>query len=162
MACKVLAVPPSCWTERFDCRMWELFRRRRRPFSCVLCDVDYFKKINDTFGHDWGDRVLIGVAERLKTMARGADIVCRFGGEEFLVLCPETELEGAVQLAERLRQGVEAIEFKELERTITATFGVGQVLPGMERAGLVLKTADDALYQAKEAGRNRVGVAAAS
>lgn len=143
-------------------QLWEIFQRKNRVFSCVLCDVDHFKRINDNFGHDCGDSVLTKVAGNLRHQARTADMVCRYGGEEFLIICPETDLDGAGLLAERLRQSIETCDFdyEGFNRRITATFGVGQAEPSMERLDTILKIADDALYRAKEAGRNRVGVGA--
>ncbi len=143
-------------------QLWELFRRSEQVFACTICDVDHFKQINDGYGHECGDQVLVQVAARLRSLARACDQVCRFGGEEFLVISPATDLEGGRLLAERLRTGLEgeAIEYPGFNRSITASFGVAQADPGMERADLLLKAADEALYGAKEKGRNCVGTAA--
>lgn len=141
-------------------QLWELYRRNQQVFSCTLVDVDHFKKINDGYGHECGDQVLIQVASRLRALARASDQVCRFGGEEFLVVSPATDLEGVQLLAERLRAGLAAtaIEYPGFDRSITASFGVAQITPGVERIDDLFKLADEALYTAKEQGRNRVGV----
>lgn len=140
-------------------QLWELYKRNQQVFSCTLVDVDHFKKINDGYGHECGDQVLIRVAERLRSLARAADQVCRFGGEEFLVVSPATDLDGCVLLAERLRAGLAdtRIDYPGFDRTITASFGVAEAVPGLERIDDLFKIADEALYRAKEMGRNRVG-----
>ncbi len=139
--------------------LWELFRRNQLLFSCTIVDVDHFKSINDGFGHEAGDAVLIQVASRLRALARASDQVCRFGGEEFLVVSPATDLEGVLILAERLRAGLAElkVDYPGFERSVTASFGVATAWPGLERSDTLLKAADEALYQAKEQGRNRVG-----
>lgn len=136
-------------------RQWELFSRSGHPFGIILCDIDHFKSHNDTCGHDFGDLVLQRVGRLFQSLARASDLVCRFGGEEFLVLCPETDRGGAEQLAERLRAGLAATTF-ENGRPVTASFGVAFASPGLERVDRLLKAADEALYQAKERGRNTV------
>lgn len=139
-------------------RQWELFCRNGNAFCLILCDIDHFKSHNDTLGHDFGDQVLQRAARLFQQLARASDLVCRFGGEEFLVLCPDTDLTGAEQLAERLRSGLAASDF-EHDRRVTASFGVAEARRDLERIDRMLKAADEALYRAKEGGRNRVVVA---
>ena len=136
-------------------QMWELFKRTARPFSLILADVDHFKRLNDTQGHDFGDRVLIRLADLFRSTARGADLVCRLGGEEFLVLCPDTDLEGALLLAERLRAALEDYRF-DPPVPVTASFGAAEAASDLPHEEALLKAADEALYSAKERGRNRV------
>jgi len=145
-------------------RCWELFLRSKRTFSCLMVDIDRFKSFNDTFGHDCGDHVLAEVARHLKETVRACDLVCRFGGEEFLVVCPDTDLAGALLVGERVRQllGAQPVLYKGQSHTVTASIGVAETLPGMDRPESLLKCADEALYQAKEQGRNRVVAMAAS
>ncbi len=133
--------------------------RYQRAFSVVLVDIDHFKWVNDTNGHLEGDRVLQEVAKRLSDSRRAADLVGRYGGEEFVMILPETPLEGARIVADRVRRFVEAEQF-ELPRgrcRITISLGVASVTVG-EKMSLddVLRRADEALYAAKRAGRNRV------
>lgn len=128
--------------------------RYGRPLSAILLDIDHFKAVNDTYGHPVGDAVLTETADRLRAALRTSDIPGRWGGEEFLILCPETPLETAVQLAERLRQNYETRDFPVAGR-LTASFGVAAHRKG-RRAEDILLLADAALYRAKNGGRNRV------
>jgi two-component system cell cycle response regulator len=139
--------------------MFEHSTRLREPMSCVLCDLDKFKSVNDTYGHQAGDAVLKQLAEILRREAREIDRVGRYGGEEFMLLLPGTVLDAAVTFAERVRRAVEAHTFSfqggSLQRT--ASFGVaGWPHPRVEHCEALVKAADDALYVAKETGRNRV------
>ena len=140
----------------------EFARARRVPISgisCIMIDIDHFKKINDTLGHHAGDAVLVQTAALLLASARQYDEVGRYGGEEFAVLLPETSLEVATQVAERLREKIAAqsitVDGKPIR--VTASFGVA-CFPGegVETINDLLKAADAALYKAKHAGRNRV------
>ncbi|HEU5074595.1 MAG TPA: GGDEF domain-containing protein [Polyangiaceae bacterium] len=129
--------------------------RTLAPFSVILVDIDHFKRINDTSGHDVGDRVLEDLARLLRDTVRTQDIVARWGGEEFLVVLPQTPLKGALDVAERLRFAAEATLARSLEGVDAVTLTLGAA----EYAGSVpecLKRADVALYRGKEAGRNRV------
>jgi diguanylate cyclase (GGDEF)-like protein len=137
------------------------FSRQGTNFSVILADVDRFKQINDEHGHDAGDRVLTGVARVFEGCLRFGDAVARWGGEEFLLLLPGTELAAAEDVAERLRSTSEARlgEIGGLPRTLTITFGVASFAPSPSIVAC-LKAADEALYQGKAAGRNRVVVAA--
>lgn len=140
----------------------EFARASRVPetgISCVMMDIDFFKKINDTRGHHAGDAVLVQTAALLLAQARPYDEVARYGGEEFAILLPETSLEDAAKIAERLREGIASqnivVEGKPVP--VTASFGVASYpAPGIETISDLLKAADKALYKAKYSGRNRV------
>ena len=122
--------------------------------AVILLDIDHFKQTNDSYGHPAGDRVLAAVAAILRSGARSIDSVGRWGGEEFMVICPQTELEGACALAEMLRLRIAAAEFPEVGRK-TCSFGVAALGPDETLPGLVAR-ADAALYRAKQGGRNAV------
>lgn len=134
----------------------EFNRASRYPYSfgLMMVDIDYFKKVNDVYGHQVGDKVLKEIAEVLKTHTRKTDIVGRWGGEEFLIICSETDLEGILSLAEKIRSEIASYSFSCKEQK-TASIGVSIYKQGDEDKELI-KRADDALYQAKESGRNRV------
>ncbi|CCG41239.1 diguanylate cyclase [Magnetospirillum molischianum] len=134
----------------------ERFRRYARPFSIVLLDIDFFKQVNDDFGHLIGDKVLIAFANIARKTARTQDVVGRWGGEEFLILCPETDLEQARVLAERIGQEAREHGF-DTGRCHTVSAGVAALMAGESPDGL-LNRADEALYQAKHEGRDRVVV----
>lgn len=134
-------------------------RRSSLSLSVLLVDLDHFKHINDRYGHDVGDRVLAHAAGVMRRTVRGSDIVCRFGGEEFLVVAPNTDLKAAIQLGERIRTALERTPPKELQHPVTASIGVATARPGDGEAKL-LRRADEALYESKGAGRNRVMAAA--
>ena len=127
---------------------------RGRQLSVILLDADRFKSVNDRFGHDVGDDVLRAIARVLQQGARLTDVIGRWGGEEFIVVCPDTRAAEAVVLAERLAQALRATSLPVAD-TVTASFGVAQAVPG-EAARQLIDRADRALYQAKEAGRDRV------
>ncbi|MGP8307714.1 sensor domain-containing diguanylate cyclase [Vibrio sp. YIC-376] len=124
------------------------------PFSVLALDVDYFKKVNDTFGHEAGDLLLKNVANLIKEQARKDDVVCRAGGEEFMVFLANADVRQAIEVAERIRKSIENYEFDTVGR-ITISVGVGHWVGNDEPINAVLKSADDALYQAKHKGRNR-------
>lgn len=134
----------------------ELLRARRydKEFSIIMLDIDRFKIINDTFGHQTGDAVLAQLAGLLRDNARETDIVGRWGGEEFLIICPETNLLVVTALAERYRQEMERTDFGPVGQ-VTSSFGVTAIQEGDDMQTLV-RRADEALYRAKESGRNRV------
>ncbi len=131
--------------------------RYSQPLSCLMIDVDKFKVVNDTHGHPSGDAALRQVAGILKEAVRGSDIVFRYGGEEFMVLLPDTMLEGAVALAEKIRALTASHPFGDGERSFFLTLSVGAaVLHEGESGNDMITRADAALYRAKALGRNRV------
>ncbi len=145
---------------------WERCRRHNRPLAVLALDIDHFKAVNDSLGHDAGDAVLRGIAACLTRDLRPSDVVGRLGGEEFAVLLPETPAEPALALAERLRAAIAATPFRAGSRTIAVTVSIGAAQTDAEidpaRAGFerLLKQADEALYAAKGSGRDRVVPAA--
>lgn len=134
--------------------------RMGQPLTLVMVDVDYFKSINDTFGHEAGDKVLIEIARVLGTGVRDYDTCGRWGGEEFLVIMPETAAGDAVALVERVQRAIGEVRVPADNTQIqaTASFGIAERRPGDPIAELI-KRADEALYSAKHAGRNRCHVA---
>ncbi|WP_022851448.1 PAS domain-containing protein [Limisalsivibrio acetivorans] len=122
-------------------------------FSIIILDIDKFKNVNDTYGHQTGDEVLKRTAELLLNNIRSADTVGRWGGEEFLIICPETDINGAKELAEKLRLVIAEEDFGEAG-TITCSFGATQYIEGSTE-NIMMKYADEALYKAKRSGRNR-------
>ncbi len=138
----------------------EVWRAERyaKELGLIMFDIDDFKRINDTRGHQVGDHVLAELAGLVRDAVRRVDIVARYGGEEFCILAPETSAEGVADLAEKLRRRVEAHEFAGAGR-MTVSFGVAQYFPGESPASLLAR-ADQALYQAKREGKNRVVCAA--
>ncbi len=135
-------------------------RRYNRPLSCLMIDLDYFKAVNDAHGHGVGDTALQQVAIVLTENVRGSDVVFRYGGEEFLVLLPETDLEGAMRLAEKIREAAHSRSFGDGERVFPLTLSAGVAsLWDNESGNDMIARADMALYQAKGQGRNRVEAA---
>lgn len=132
--------------------------RHGRPLAVVLFDIDHFKEVNDTHGHLCGDAVLKQLATRVATLLRPEQIFARVGGEEFAVLCPETDLAGAIALAERLREQFagEPFDCAGTPVAITCSFGVAEAGHGIRRLDDLIATADNGLYRAKAAGRDRV------
>jgi len=133
---------------------------RGRALSVLLIDVDHFKAINDTYGHDAGDGVLRELALRLRRNTRGIDLACRLGGEEFVVVMPDTSLESAYLVGERLRQCIAMAPFvagaQSKAINVTVSMGVAALEFESDTPELILKRADQALYCAKRDGRNRV------
>lgn len=133
-----------------------------RPLSIMILDIDHFKSVNDTYGHDVGDKVLQEFSERIKTSVRGIDLACRYGGEEFLIAMPDTEKETARVVAERLRQEVASeqiiVNQGRDKLTVTVSIGISSTEDGTkdDTAQKLVKRADQALYTAKTGGRNRV------
>jgi len=140
--------------------IFEEVKRYEKPLSLLAMDIDHFKKINDTYGHDVGDVVLKTFAGLLRGMVRQSDICARLGGEEFVVLLPNTDLEGAKVLAERIRTAVakNPVEHDSTVIVFTVSIGVSQYRKDMQNIDELIKEADIALYRAKEGGRNRVEV----
>jgi diguanylate cyclase (GGDEF)-like protein len=135
-------------------------RRYARSLSCLLLDIDFFKAVNDTYGHAVGDTALAQAARALTESVRGSDVVCRYGGEEFLVLAPETGLEGARALAEKIRLAFASRPFGDAERVFPLTLSVGVAELGEAESGNdMIARADEALYHAKQSGRDRVEAA---
>ncbi len=135
---------------------------QKRPLALMIMDMDHFKMVNDTFGHDAGDAVLKQLADRIIKSSRSADLIARFGGEEFVVLMPETSREDARDAAERLRRHVEQVPFTLKNGEVTKTISIGVAtlhLNTADTATDLLKRADEVLYQAKNGGRNRVCIA---
>lgn len=139
-------------------------QRKRAPsaLTLVLMDIDHFKKINDHYGHDIGDAALTGVAAYLKQRLRGQDLIARWGGEEFLLLMPHTDLQQAGQLIEQLRVGIRALQLNGLQEPLTATFGISAVTLLPDALEQAVKAADLALYQGKAQGRDQIVFAEAA
>ena len=139
---------------------------RARSLAMLVLDVDRFKSVNDSWGHDAGDEVLREFADRVRACTRGIDLVARMGGEEIVVVLPDTTLEAAYAVAERIREQVEAEPFAIHRNTrsisVTVSIGVASRRAGDASSAEMLKRADEALYRAKESGRNRVVVANAA
>ncbi|MDA7946260.1 MAG: PleD family two-component system response regulator [Hyphomicrobiaceae bacterium] len=133
--------------------------QRGKPLSMMVADIDYFKSVNDTHGHDAGDEVLKEFAVRMRKNTRGIDMACRLGGEEFVVMMPDTDLAKAYMVGERLRQCIAAVPFElpdGAQINVTASVGVASLESLEDTPDAILKRADQALYCAKRDGRNRV------
>jgi len=130
------------------------YKRDKTPFSILLIDIDYFKEVNDKYGHHKGDLVIKKISTLMKEHTRNTDICARWGGEEFIILATNTDLEGALQLACNFREVVEKHDF-EIQTALTISTGISSYLANQEQE-CVLKVADERLYKAKEKGRNRV------
>jgi diguanylate cyclase len=150
------ALNRRAFDDEFNRRVSE-FQRYRTPVSLLLFDIDHFKKFNDTYGHQTGDDVLCHVSCTLSMVMRDVDLVCRYGGEEFGVILPATDLAGAGLAAERARAAIErmVVESAGQELRVTASCGVATVLPSEDVAGCIAR-ADQGLYASKRAGRNCV------
>ena len=136
-----------------------LFRsveRYDRSLSIVLLDIDHFKRVNDTYGHDTGDFVLKEITELIRENARISDILARYGGEEFVIILPETDVEGASKQIERMREIIEKTSF-DGAGNLTISAGITSYREGDSCKSMITR-ADKALYLAKEEGRNRVRV----
>lgn len=131
------------------------------PLSILLVDIDHFKRINDAFGHQAGDAVIVHLAQLLREHARAADVVCRYGGEEFLLLCPEMPLAAALERAQQYRTNFAAqpLQAGAVSIAVTLSAGVATFPQQGESAEALIRSADQALYRAKAAGRNRIEVA---
>ncbi|HKA74590.1 MAG TPA: PleD family two-component system response regulator [Xanthobacteraceae bacterium] len=133
---------------------------RGKPLSLLVCDIDYFKAINDNFGHDVGDDVLREFATRVRKSIRGIDLACRFGGEEFVVVMPETDMAVAAVVAERIRRRIAGEPFPILKGSgtieVTISIGIAAIAQADDSPETILRRADQALYRAKRDGRNRV------
>jgi diguanylate cyclase (GGDEF)-like protein len=150
----------------FDQQLGSLLAQADRfghSVSLIMADVDHFKKVNDTFGHEAGDQVLKSIAKTLTDTVRQVDVVARFGGEEIAILLPQTSLPGAVELADRLRKQIESkpIQVGGNEISVTISCGVACYPDGVLTKEALFAAADRALYDAKNAGRNCVKSAVA-
>jgi diguanylate cyclase (GGDEF)-like protein len=137
---------------------FKLARNYHRPLSLLIFDLDHFKKVNDTHGHNCGDEVLKQSAELAKGVIRKNDVLARFGGEEFVVILPETDIKAAFELAERIRFAFDQFKFKYQGKTLeqTVSVGVAQFQPAMQKCEDLLEVADQKLYASKRSGRNKV------
>ncbi len=146
-----------CAMERLE-QEWALAVRGSRTLSCMMVDIDHFKPINDKFGHQVGDEALKYVAKLLRQSARGQDVLCRYGGEEFVVICPDTGIKAACQCAERLRGNIAAELFKHQGGELRLTISIGVVEKNEATTCVedLLAFADERMYAAKRAGRNRI------
>ena len=138
----------------------EFNRTKRHPsdFSLAILDIDFFKKVNDTYGHQYGDYVLRTVADLMKQSFRKTDLLYRYGGEELIMIMPETNIEGALIPVQRLRRMVEEYDFdyNGVKAKVTVSIGLTMNYQNLNSSAEILKSADEALYKAKESGRNRV------
>lgn len=139
---------------------WSEARRYQRPVTVAMCDIDHFKKLNDTYGHDIGDDVIRNAAKKLLENLRTEDHVCRVGGEEFLLILPNCPRDNAAEILERARNAMETGHFSDnadIAWPVTMSFGATSLIPDLDTApGAIIKSADQALYEAKNSGRNRV------
>jgi len=137
---------------------YEKHIRYAKSFSLLMMDIDFFKKINDTYGHQCGDFMLQAFSEIVASAIRGADIFARYGGEEFCCLLPETGIMPAVELGDRIRKKIEdhVFEFEGTQLRITVSIGVSEAIKESASERAMVKDADEALYQAKNTGRNKV------
>jgi diguanylate cyclase (GGDEF)-like protein len=148
--------------ERFNQEV-ERAKRYQRPLSCIIMDIDYFKHVNDSYGHLAGDQVLIDIAQILKNNCRQSDLAGRYGGEELIILLPETEAGGAMIIADRIREMIEehqTVDGKGAVIGVTVSMGVaslsGTELGNIDKNERIVQYADDALLVAKKGGRNRI------
>lgn len=143
-------------------REWLRLAREQAPLSLILCDIDYFKLYNDSYGHQVGDECLQRVAQAIKSaLQRSTDLVARYGGEEFVVILPHTTVDGAIHVAEKIRAAVKAMDIVHVQSSVskyvTLSLGAACVVPECDSSpSILIVTADRALYQAKAQGRDRV------
>lgn len=146
--------------ERFR-QEWLAANRSKRPMACMMVDVDNFKNINDTYGHDIGDVVLRQTAQAIKSGLRAQDVVCRTGGDEFIVICPETDLDAALVCGERVRKAVADVKLSAGTREFECSISVGVAARDVDMLDIdaLIKRADEGVYQAKQRGRNCIAAA---
>ena len=146
-----------CTFERLE-ESWALAARDDTPLSCIMIDVDHFKEVNDTHGHQMGDQLLRDIAAAVRTEIRRPDLFGRVGGEEFVLICPSTPRAGAVIVAERIRQSVARLRSMvgDVQVSVTISCGVAERDPSSERPYDLIQMADELLYRAKKAGRDQV------
>ncbi|OGX31327.1 MAG: hypothetical protein A2787_02175 [Omnitrophica WOR_2 bacterium RIFCSPHIGHO2_01_FULL_48_9] len=143
--------------ERFEEEL-KRAHNRKTPLSLLMIDVDYFKRFNDQYGHMVGDQILHKIGMIIKENIRGIDIVGRYGGEEFVVVLPDTDRKGAGFVAERIRSATEATQIQAYDTVVSVTISIGlTVFPDdAESLSQLIEKADQSLYQAKSTGRNRI------
>ncbi len=152
------------YNRRYACQVLEKeFKRAARyknPLSCLMIDIDYFKQINDLYGHHFGDKVLVYFSSFLLEMKRYTDVISRYGGEEFLVILPDVDIHGAVNFSERVRNTISKLRIEDKERNIhtflNISVGISSFTEQTRSAEELICQADMALYEAKRQGRNRV------
>jgi two-component system, cell cycle response regulator len=146
---------------RYLPQIWDEARLSQQPLAALMLDIDHFKVVNDEHGHDVGDIILQEFAGILRLFCRRSDIICRFGGEEFLIILPDTRLSTAIQVAERIRSTLanRSMVASGLALCLTVSIGVAEKKPAQANVEALIKAADQALYQAKRTGRNRVEAA---
>ena len=134
--------------------------RRSGPLCFILCDIDYFKNVNDTYGHPFGDQVLKAVAATMVNAVRKVDLVARYGGEEFAIILEDSDERGGREMAERIRKAIEGMKLKHGNEEVRITMSLGlAVFPkDGEKESILISRADKALYQAKNSGRNRTAI----
>ncbi len=139
----------------------EFLRSKRYdvPLTIALLDIDHFKQCNDTYGHVFGDYVLVKVADVFLSQIRETDSVGRYGGEEFLVILPDTDIDYAFTVIERIRQQVECLQLEQFDYTVTVSAGIARCQSGLNHIRDLIHQADTALYKAKNTGRNKVEIA---
>lgn len=139
-------------------QMWLYGLENQQHVGCMMIDADYFKQVNDTCGHDAGDKVLVSLAQTLATSVRNDDLVCRLGGDEFLILCPNTDLEGLHKVASKVHQAVTKLQVATGGEPWQGSISVGiaALVPAEEDYKRLLKIADEGVYAAKDAGKNCV------
>jgi diguanylate cyclase (GGDEF)-like protein len=142
-------------------KLFHLALRKRRDISVIIFDIDDFKQVNDTYGHKVGDAVLISLGIKLSRNSRNSDVVCRFGGEEFVILLPDTSLAEALIIAEKLRKIIEELKIKVKNSYlgVTVSMGIATINRAQDQSiEDIIKRADNALYMAKNSGKNKVEV----
>lgn len=141
---------------------FERYKRYGTPLACLMIDVDHFKQINDTYGHDVGDLILKETAQTIQSLIRGVDTVCRYGGDEFAVLLSQQRAEEAMKAAQRILRDIRQLKVKEMKKgeRITLSIGIAMVPdPDLREMDQIVQCADYALYKAKKQGRNQVETA---
>jgi diguanylate cyclase (GGDEF)-like protein/PAS domain S-box-containing protein len=139
-------------------REFEKVKRYSRPLSLIMLDIDFFKHVNDMYGHQCGDFILKSIAAKTASVIRKVDILARYGGEEFCCLLPEAALNEALEIAERIRTTIAKAPFifHDIRVPVTVSLGVSEMRDDVHSAEVLLKLADEALYEAKRGGRNKV------
>ena len=134
------------------------YKRSGNTFSMIMIDIDFFKKVNDKYGHNKGDEVLKGISKFIVSNVRNNDIIGRWGGEEFIILCPNNSIKDSYIIAEKLRNGIEKLYFQN-EIKITASFGISEYKDFMSSdQDILINRVDEALYNSKKNGRNQISI----